>query len=746
MAELPGPAVGPAPDISPNLRERVQLQVPRYQDSSIGQGIAKFGQDVSQTGNILQAKQDQDTAIRVIQADSYQKTQLLAAKQSLTDGNYDTYGQRFDDAAKQINDNAAALIPDGHAKQNFLARAPMDTAEMRYGVMQNANSMDQQAKQSTLEDSLLGHQKIYADPTSDDATRTQAMADINANIQLSLHTGIITPEKAHDLSITYGDGALGERATVQAGVQPNQFLQQTHQGFQDLASSESGGRYNVMESHGLGPAGKYQFTATRLMDIGDYTPGPNENVSGTQAWTRSPNKWSGTFNIPGFEDVKTLGQFLSNGPAQEAAFSNHVTKMDQEITSNGLDKYEGNTVGGVPITKDGLYNMIHLHGAEGTARTLASGGADNPPDANGTTPLDYAAMGAKSNPYSSLDPLFVAKLRDQAQRQINIGANEQLKAQKAASDQAANSYVSQMLTGQIPSPATIAADKNLTWETKRSLGNMALAKSGSDVQQSSQQYGSGYWDAFKAVTAPAGDPNRVADVNQLYDRAGPGGDLTVNGAQKLAGIMKQNQSSVNDASVNTSKVGLMNYAKSQLSFEQDTGPIKIRDPKGEAIFNSTFIPKFEAAYDEWTKAGKNPWEFLTKDNVDGMMQGLRPKSDMAQDRMSALGDEGVATPEVPVPPAPKGTDPTAWSSVFADRPKVEVGGGIYPADKWGQVVDLLRTNPTPQNIALFNQSQLAQRTGLRGEDILNKLNGVQPDNSGGDKVSDKTLSDLVTGK
>jgi hypothetical protein len=171
-----------------------------------------------------------------------------------------------------------------------------------------------------------------------------------------------------------------------------------------LINFESGGNPGLVNK--LGYAGLYQFGAPLLKDLGIYQPGAGENVSdraATGQWSGA--KWSGSFNVPGFPQVKSLQDFLANPAAQKAAFDLHTASMDRQIATNGLDKYIGMKIGGVPITMDGLHAMIHLGGVDGTARTLASGGAYNPADANGTSLLRYAALGAgagQSNPASSM--------------------------------------------------------------------------------------------------------------------------------------------------------------------------------------------------------------------------------------------------------------------------------------------------------------------------------------------------------
>lgn len=162
-----------------------------------------------------------------------------------------------------------------------------------------------------------------------------------------------------------------------------------------LTQRESSGDPTKVNQFGY--AGLYQFGAPRLADLGVYTPGSGENLA---AWSKTPanaaGKWTGTFNIPGFPDVKTLDDFTANPEAQKAAYGLHQQRTEKEIDDLGLGGYVGQTVGGVPITRDGLRAMVHLAGAEGTRKTLASGGAFNPADANGTTALDYARLGGPS--------------------------------------------------------------------------------------------------------------------------------------------------------------------------------------------------------------------------------------------------------------------------------------------------------------------------------------------------------------
>lgn len=179
---------------------------------------------------------------------------------------------------------------------------------------------------------------------------------------------------------------MGLTETATAARSPNE---------RRLVATESGGRPDVVNRFGF--AGLYQFGAPRLADLGVYSPGSNEKLGNwNKTVSTAPGKWSGTFNIPGFQNVRTLDDFLANPEAQQAVYDMHRTRMGQEARVNGLDRYIGQTVGGVEITPAGLENMIHLGGVEGTRRVLESGGRSNPRDANGTSVLDYARMGARA--------------------------------------------------------------------------------------------------------------------------------------------------------------------------------------------------------------------------------------------------------------------------------------------------------------------------------------------------------------
>jgi hypothetical protein len=159
-----------------------------------------------------------------------------------------------------------------------------------------------------------------------------------------------------------------------------------------LAMAESGGRADAVNQFGY--AGRYQFGAPRLADLGVYKPGAGENL---QEWSRAPGnaagKWTGEFSIPGFPQVKTLQDFLGNEKAQEAVMQAQVQRANQEIDARGMDRFLGQTIGGTVVTRAGLQAMIHLGGPGSAQAFLETGGQTNPVDANGTTVGAYLKMG-----------------------------------------------------------------------------------------------------------------------------------------------------------------------------------------------------------------------------------------------------------------------------------------------------------------------------------------------------------------
>jgi hypothetical protein len=295
------------------------------------------------------------------------------------------------------------------------------------------------------------------------------------------------------------------------------------------------------------------------------------------------------------------------------------------------------------------------------------------------------------------------------------------RAKDEANEKAANGYFTRILNGNAgPGVITqIGNDPALKWETKHHLVEAVKHYSGSDVEASKIAYGPGFWDAYKAVTAEPGDPSRIADVGELLRRAGPGGDLTLPGVTKLHQTMMQSQKSVSDSAVNTTKTGLLNYAKQKLSFDQEflfPGVPPLKDPVGMQIFQGHFIPKFEAAYDEWVKDGKDPWQFLTYKNVDSMLEGMRPKSEMAMDKVAAKNAVVPSAQANVTPAAPAGFSPQAWEKVVSARPVLPDGSQVSRA-AWGEAVSMLLANPTEKTIEAFNKSALG-KSGLNGKKVL----------------------------
>lgn len=143
-----------------------------------------------------------------------------------------------------------------------------------------------------------------------------------------------------------------------------------------LIGRESSGRAGAQNSAGY--SGLFQFGAPRLQTLGFYQPGQSENL---RTWgTAGDNRWTGSFRIPGFPEVRTIEDFRNNPDAQNAAFEAHIADIDQAIE---------NTPGAERFNRDGLRGVAHLGGNGGMRRFVETGGQHDPADSNGTRLSDY---------------------------------------------------------------------------------------------------------------------------------------------------------------------------------------------------------------------------------------------------------------------------------------------------------------------------------------------------------------------
>jgi len=139
-------------------------------------------------------------------------------------------------------------------------------------------------------------------------------------------------------------------------------------GFPDsLVRTESGGNWNALNNEvgaggTRGHGGRLQFGQARLEDAAR----------------------------AGVIPQMTPQQFAQASPqVQQAAENWHFSDIDKAIDSSGAAKMIGQSIGGVPVTRDGLRAVAHLGGAGGMQKFVQSGGEYNPSDSFGTSLMDY---------------------------------------------------------------------------------------------------------------------------------------------------------------------------------------------------------------------------------------------------------------------------------------------------------------------------------------------------------------------
>lgn len=162
-----------------------------------------------------------------------------------------------------------------------------------------------------------------------------------------------------------------------------------------LIQNESGGRWNA-QNNAVGAGGKVghfgrlQFSQARLEEA----------------------KAAGI--LP--PDV-TPQTFMASPELQQRAEAWHFSDIDNAIKQNGYDRLVGRaTIGGVPITVEGLRAVAHLGGKDGMRKFVETQGAYNPADVNGTRLSDYFARHGGGGQPAQAAPVQVAENEADVQR------------------------------------------------------------------------------------------------------------------------------------------------------------------------------------------------------------------------------------------------------------------------------------------------------------------------------------------
>lgn len=444
----------------------------------------------------------------------------------------------------------------------------------------------------------------------------------------------------------------------------------------------------------------------------------SEGLSGFKSGIPGENSF-GAFQLNdkgmGAEFQKATGLDPSD-PRNERATIDYAMKRASVIGNWGPWHGAKNRYG---WTNEGIGNAgAGTLGASGAAPAYASRKADAYQIIADRTDLDHEE---KVHAYQYVNQTINAQ---------EIADNQQQRAKKQAVDHAAGSYFTEIIDAMhSPNPDYVALSGRINHDpaladdmhTKAALIDRIKKLSG---EEESLGFGPGYLAARNGLFSAPDAPGHINDMTALAQRP----DITMAGLSDLSKRWTLAKRSVDHGATERQVNFFLQDAKSKLSFEQDVGSLKIRDPKGEHIFNAEFAPKFvkrvSELADEAERTGdhKKLDDFLTSENISKMIRSFRDPRQMAAERLSATGeaagDSGGNNNE-PLPPTPEGLNPAAWVPLVRSPPRT-ASGKLWPLTNWAENLEHLHNNPTPEVKEVFDR-RFGKALGLTADQVIAKL-------------------------
>jgi hypothetical protein len=156
----------------------------------------------------------------------------------------------------------------------------------------------------------------------------------------------------------------------------------------------------------------------------------------------------------------------------------------------------------------------------------------------------------------------------------------------------------------------IIANPSLTPQAKMRMTEQLEKATGADKAE--HTYGPGFYDLYKRIHLPEGDPQRLTDSGELYGHVGKGGDLTVSGVDKLNAEI-QGRKTPEGVAESEMKAQFLKNARAQIT-GTDEG-LHIEDPKGDELYLK-FLADVLPRYDAQRREGKSAATLFNPESPD----------------------------------------------------------------------------------------------------------------------------------
>ncbi|AVX04240.1 hypothetical protein MXMO3_01714 [Maritalea myrionectae] len=162
--------------------------------SAIGRGIESLGASLGVVAEDIQRKQN---AIDISRAEAIYTEQSLALQNEFErDGDYSTFDKRAPEKSSKIVETAADVIRDPQMRERWRLSQQPKVARLNDSIFDMGNALQEQAGLVAFNDALETNRRIYVDPDTNEQQKNQALADMEASIEVGLGSGLLTPAQA----------------------------------------------------------------------------------------------------------------------------------------------------------------------------------------------------------------------------------------------------------------------------------------------------------------------------------------------------------------------------------------------------------------------------------------------------------------------------------------------------------------------------------------------------------------------